>query len=1612
MGNLQDSISTLATTHRIETAVLDISFEQPQMAEQFQQDAHHYVLHRLLPAIDRVFDEHQQKGWEISIDSLVIDLGELDHRDYLGQLESRLVSALSEKMMDLSVGHSAGRTATLGELHSNGVIKEVSFRQLSTEEREWQQLCYFLNRGQLPWSSPFAAEHLASKQWQDWLTQTLFRNIKPLVLLLNRSPYLDSLLCRLVLQLPNEKCIELLLNVAQPSRVAQVKYLLKLMLGVGDELGISALEKRFYVNGALLNSATNTEKLFFIRSLLKATLTGSTRQSADAIEPINEWFPALMDIGQRYLPDELKPEFSALFSHDNHQKEQGNAHRNLLVTALFIKAITSGNVNQFQSVWHLALGEYRAEFLKLVIHFGQRAEIRYRLSLVLTDDMWLELLTLIEPSESDFIRQISQLFVPVKQSDLDVAASTDGDISQSQSKEQFWLFTLTYLLVERGSQFNRKSYLQSMLSQHASHHNTSQIALNQWLLQSLESLPMASALKRNMQALLTQLQGELTGKQLDKQTGLNSVAQTGLLTAEQVVLEDIALALHLGRYERLKLHWRHYVSAFPDALISSLYLYGHNAICVTKLVTNLSLPMRRDTLGLLAPKERWFIQPLIEQTPTQLAKVEMDKSVAQRELSHQLWEFTFSYLLVERGSNFNNLSYLGYVTRKIAAHNNLDHQGFVRHLATAFYSLDTHSEMQTQLLQLLAELLLAPIVLPEKAETAPFTDLTRSMPTVDKTRQAYRQFILALAVGDAENIEKIIGRLGLNDRAAVMSILDYFMERSCSQASARHTITQPHKNIELYLLSLPPSTLTLLLKWLYPNTEQWLDALINPASVLCVDVRLAPQLDEKVIANNFTRDGNEHLEVMTTSVSVSAISLRRKMRFSNQLSQRIWREIWLSVKEEVGDSELTALSEQLIMRVFGRVAEFRHCSLDALLQAIALDYQRHNDSGYLAELVNRQLKNRIDAGEVKMSTLQNPPAEVRRSSIEAGSHLKVDDSNTELRLKQMEQYQRSTLNLTTTCKYLFFAVNHCRQSSDVAMKDSVKQIAYWLAEIFKLEPISALSDLKRAVFRSFVWRHIWQTLSPVMFDELVNSIKSMVPAAVFNTLMEEWGLRHGIAAGFSQHYRSTYRLRDSLGDLQPITLTVRDLFGASMRGGKKRGGASFKAENVVTNSNSEKGGEQPSQSALRRSATVTKEIQSTAILSMIETQSIEVLDAELASIFVMLSESNSHHTSASLQPRFNRCVKALLIADAARLKICLLNALPSKEVANMLFKHRSENECHELLTLLFSTHYQHFMRVVDLFAIASNSIRSTRVEPLSLYLFAIEYLQSNSRSDLGDIAEGYLTMLYEVAGSFSGRFSTRALFVSQIVKELKSSSNINISPVYVQSLIEAIEAKRINNNSLTALSSSASSHEANSQTSSDKTLKALSLAELEQLIYGLPANISSEHLEQDGDKLHIPNAGVVLATPYISRLFSLLKLTESGRFVDEESQERGALLLQYLVTGQSEAGEHLLTFNKLLCGMKIAKPLRFSITLTDKEKETADGLLVGIIDNWKTVGQTSPEGLRETFLQREGVLNRDKDIWKLQVQTKAFDVLLDSLPWSFSVIKFPWMERVLHVEWR
>ena len=166
------------------------------------------------------------------------------------------------------------------------------------------------------------------------------------------------------------------------------------------------------------------------------------------------------------------------------------------------------------------------------------------------------------------------------------------------------------------------------------------------------------------------------------------------------------------------------------------------------------------------------------------------------------------------------------------------------------------------------------------------------------------------------------------------------------------------------------------------------------------------------------------------------------------------------------------------------------------------------------------------------------------------------------------------------------------------------------------------------------------------------------------------------------------------------------------------------------------------------------------------------------------------------------------------------------------------------------------------------------------------------------------------------------------------------------------------------------------------------------------------------EDLYISNAGMVLLAPYLPRLFDQLGFTNGGEFKTRDATERAVHCLQFLVNSSSSSPEYQLVLNKLLCGVEPGLPICRGIELSVDEREQLESLLTAVTQHWKALANTSIDGLRESFLQRNGRLLRKDDSWQLNVETRTFDILLDQIPWSFNTIKFAWMDRIIYVEWQ
>ncbi|HEY6502585.1 MAG TPA: contractile injection system tape measure protein [Chitinophagaceae bacterium] len=164
-------------------------------------------------------------------------------------------------------------------------------------------------------------------------------------------------------------------------------------------------------------------------------------------------------------------------------------------------------------------------------------------------------------------------------------------------------------------------------------------------------------------------------------------------------------------------------------------------------------------------------------------------------------------------------------------------------------------------------------------------------------------------------------------------------------------------------------------------------------------------------------------------------------------------------------------------------------------------------------------------------------------------------------------------------------------------------------------------------------------------------------------------------------------------------------------------------------------------------------------------------------------------------------------------------------------------------------------------------------------------------------------------------------------------------------------------------------------------------------------------------EIYIDNAGIVLLAPFIEPFFNQFGLNEENKLEDDADASLGIQLLNMVTAGSWDEEEHRLVLNKILCG-RLPQWAGYRITdIPPQAKQESVELLQNIIRYWPALKSTSSEAVQQTFLQRHGKLIFKEEQWQLSVEYKTHDILLESLPWTYSVIKLPWMQYPLYVTW-
>ena len=186
---------------------------------------------------------------------------------------------------------------------------------------------------------------------------------------------------------------------------------------------------------------------------------------------------------------------------------------------------------------------------------------------------------------------------------------------------------------------------------------------------------------------------------------------------------------------------------------------------------------------------------------------------------------------------------------------------------------------------------------------------------------------------------------------------------------------------------------------------------------------------------------------------------------------------------------------------------------------------------------------------------------------------------------------------------------------------------------------------------------------------------------------------------------------------------------------------------------------------------------------------------------------------------------------------------------------------------------------------------------------------------------------------------------------------------------------------------------------------------IEPTILNLSDKKEFQFFDKDKTEIFVRNAGLVILGPFLPTFLKQFNWTSKSGKIKKDAKVKAVQAFYFLATGEIHFFEANMVFEKFLCGLPLSTPIPQKSLLNNEVKEEAEDLLRQVIKYWPALKNTGAGGLRQMFLNRNGKLIKTENGFKLLIERKTQDILLDKLQWNISLLKLPWKEELLFVEW-
>lgn len=1090
---------------------------------------------------------------------------------------------------------------------------------------------------------------------------------------------------------------------------------------------------------------------------------------------------------------------------------------------------------------------------------------------------------------------------------------------------------------------------------------------------------------------------------------------------EAVLRDALIIAMIAGDPKPVYGIWKSLLREQAPLLKTLVLDYGRRARVRRALSHGFPDPMLRDIVGVLEPGALDFIGEIVER-PSLFKRLKKHQTEEASHIKKRLWEFTLTYLIVERGSRFNKKAYLGSVVAQMAAHENMSYATLLSSLIAGLSKIEVPNAVKYEMLQLLAELSLGDAV-EVAAATAQETDtgglmFTRAYDLYETLKNALfkradEDDAPELSVSDLNGVIEELARVhpiqllrlyrelqadlsaaenaayGLPAQVLARLIRAFLFLIPAEKASPADLI----EAIEVYALRMTDKR---------AYYRQILACLIA-GRVIDFEMILAGQ---QILAQNSTPDGAEQKESKTVE-SDKIFRLRRQIteavrQGTPEILQPLWQQILhdhavllkeillysgrestvrkklslyfpdpmlhdiVQVVEPIesifihsvvdGMLKRPVLFQEVVGRPLEKTVETRGLVWEFTLTYLLADRGSHfNKKTYLGSLIAQMASHRNRRyHDVLFSLTQNLEKIETATVVKSEMLLILRDLS--LELAQPARVQETAL----TRSYDFYetvkrALLHGKISKTGTAEEDDTLVLNRIDTLLQAHPWQLRRLFRELQSGGISVSRMSAGLSSKSLLRLIQAFLSLTAEARGGTGSSD--LIEAISACAKQAKDLRLYYQEILVCL--IHHQVID-FEAMMKK-KTAGRSSFPLKNGASTRN-------PSKEVL------------------------PVLDQALSPLMLLKRVLHSRSPLTTTDTKaFAEAIQFLLAREPRRLSRFFLGVLEDRRAVVRLVSFLPESLLLRLFHLLRPDGFDRLLRTADFIASAACvkeiALGARRILHLK-WAFLFRYAIEEGRRFYPDVFVCLFTEVLAKEAYYADIAAFRVLLCRQLELHLLPGMKSD-----VLALIDILSKR--------------------SNTDESEFFRDV-LAEQDEKagIDGFEEKVFDDEAAERGEVIHVENAGMVIAAPYLERFFNRVHLTEKGAFKDREAAERAVHLLQFMVDASMETPEVSLVLNKILCGVKTGTPIARGIAMTEEEKTVVTGLIEGMIANWKQIGKTSVQGFRESFLQREGRLERNGEDWRLTVLPLPFDMLLDSIPWSFSMIKLPWMERLMYVKWR